>query len=627
MTQSTKPTSQTFRKLLNATRADTIVSALVQCCWNPDKNAGEPPPLTNIDLLNSMPSELDYSANIRGAFDSNFDRWQSEAYSHLFDCFRAIGLEVKATTREQWDIMNEAEWNQAVFFVFEGETLLSNETPDFIKWIKTDEMFLMRHDIDIGEELKETLAKKYTDAQRQSAEFDRLYLDLSSIIHYITQQPETTHISEDIPEDDRQRTQEVLNEVRLQRTNEKIERIHSFWKFCYRRDNSLSHPLAPAVRECLIDQTHRTVNEATADHANDLTTIPYAASEVHRRKWEPDGSVDTIEVDGEPIVTHIKQLPGPFVSDPDDATLFKPQGTQGELMPMPVQRDNMGTPVPLVAYQKYGKNLRSALASDVAQLMNIAYAANEPLILTSQDGASLLARGQDGKLRRTTPADETRFEHAFACIHGMAAWIVDDRNIPRFYPLTACDRFSDGRVRIAPASWARDRTKGKWTLTAGFGIAGQNRLKGNAHNNNIWRVITGVEYWLARERFAAAGTHKGISQALIPASGTTGPGNWYTLSWHEIMMIAGDIWDWNDKQANKRAHKRFQKIKEALIKHGYHVKFLNTPAEAGDTVEILFGKRKDGKLQVRATKRFVEGARKAKKRDWQTVNLSDFLGF
>ena len=35
---------------------------------------------------------------------------------------------------------------------------------------------------------------------------------------------------------------------------------------------------------------------------------------------------------------------------------------------------------------------------------------------------------------------------------------------------------------------------------------------------------------------------------------------------------------------------------------------------------------KDGKLKVRATERFVEGARKAKRQDWQTVNLIDFLG-
>ena len=42
----------------------------------------------------------------------------------------------------------------------------------------------------------------------------------------------------------------------------------------------------------------------------------------------------------------------------------------------------------------------------------------------------------------------------------------------------------------------------KDTFTAGFGVAGQNRLKGNAHNNNIWRVIIGIEYYLADPRLS-----------------------------------------------------------------------------------------------------------------------------
>lgn len=407
---------------------------------------------------------------------------------------------------------------------------------------------------------------------------------------------------------------------------ERIEVIHEIWLIARKTNPQIGHPLAPIVRQFLIEQAHRTIESATVDHVKKLATCPYAVSEVNRRKWGVDSSVEAIEVDGEPIITQLKKLPGPFVKDSDEAKLFKPVGTAGELMPMPNQRDNSDIPIPLVAYRKYGHNLRSALPSDVAQLLTLAYAANEPMKLTINEGARLLARGQDGQLgRQVREADEQRFEDAFACIHGMAAWIVAERNIARFYPLTACDRFSDGSVSIAPASWARDRSKGRWTLTAGFGVAGQNRLKGNAHNNNVWRVITGVEYWLARERFAGKGTYKGTSQALIPASGTAGPGSWYTLSWQELMMIAGDVWDQNDPQASNRSYKRFQKIRAALIQHGYQVKNLNKSAEAGDTVEFLFG-GKDGKVKVRATERFVEGARKAKRQDWQTANLTDYLG-
>ena len=409
---------------------------------------------------------------------------------------------------------------------------------------------------------------------------------------------------------------------------ERVKKVNQTWLSALDIDASLKHPIEPMIRAWQQEQTHRTIKTATVDQAQALTTIPYAVSEVNRRRWEIAGSVDAIEVDGEPIVTHINQLPGRWVSDDAawESKAYKPKNASGDLMPMPTQRDNIETPIPLVAYTKWGDNLKASLASDVAQLMSIAYAANEPLILSVKDGASLLSRGQDGELRRPRTPDERRFERAFSCVHGMAAWIEDERGIPRFYPLTACDRLSDNRVSIAAANWARDRKKGRWTLTAGFGVAGQNRLKGNAHKNNVWRVVTGVEYWLARERFAARGPHKKFSQAMIPASGTTGPGNWYTLNWQELMMIAGDVWDLSDKSAKGRAYKRFQKVRDALIQDGYQVKNLNTSAEAGDTVEFLF-EGKDGKLKVRATERFVEGAKKANRHDWQTVNLSDFLGF
>ena len=398
----------------------------------------------------------------------------------------------------------------------------------------------------------------------------------------------------------------------IENIEERIEAIHHKWEKVREVGVKIPHPLDPIMRAWVIDQTHRTPQTATVDHVQKLTTIPYVASEVNRRKWEIVGSVDAIEVDGEPIITHIKQLPG-TLSD-DDVKVLTPKGTQGELMPMPTQRNNMEIPVPLLAYQKYGTNLGSAIASDTAQLMTLAYAANEPLILSVKEGASLLARGEDGKFRPPRATDEQRFENAYACIQ-MAAWITDERGIDRFYPLTVCDRFSDNRVSIAAASWAKDRKAGRWTLTAGGGIAGQNRLKGDTHNNNVGRVITGVEYWLARERFSANGPHARISQALIPASGTTGPGNWYTLSWQELMMIAGDIWDQKDEAANKRAYKRFQKIREALTQHGYEVKKLHTPAEAGDTVEFLFEKKRGrggAKVKVRATARFVEGAKNRK---------------
>ena len=385
----------------------------------------------------------------------------------------------------------------------------------------------------------------------------------------------------------------------------------------------LPNPVIPLIQAWQKEEKRkkcRTIGQATVDHVQQTTRQPYAVSEVNRRRWKSiQGSVNAIEVDGEPIVTRVKNLPG-------DHRAFKTIGTTGELMPMPIQRDNMETPVVLMAYQQYGDNLRKATAPDTAQLLGLAHITNEPIILSINDGARLLARDQNGNPRRPRAADEARFEIAFACIDGMSTWIVDQRNIPRYYPLTACNRYANNTVSIDAAAWAKDPKAGRWTLTAGLGIGGLNRLKGNVHNNNILRVITGIEYWLAREAPAWTGTSARISKALIP-EGKTGAGTWRTLHWRDFMTIGGDLWDKTDKMADNRAYKRFYKIRNALIAAGYQIQSLSQPALAGDTVEFLFSKTKNGQVKVRATARFIEAARKADRKEWETVSLTNFLGW
>ena len=161
-----------------------------------------------------------------------------------------------------------------------------------------------------------------------------------------------------------------------------------------------------------------------------MVAMPYTASEVNRRKWEEIGSIDAVEVDGEPIVTAMANIPPYSREHPDDLrtlyTVFKPSGAQGELqLQMPPGRDTMETPLPLVAYKQYGSDLRSATAADVAQVMSLAYAANEPLTFSFRDdiGASILARGGDGKPRPPKTSDVARFEKAFMCLYGMAGWV------------------------------------------------------------------------------------------------------------------------------------------------------------------------------------------------------------
>ena len=246
------PTDRSFNQLLNATTADEIIPTMTQCCWEADGSEGESPHLTTSKLWYALPSELDYCANIRGALDREWERWQSMAYSYLFDCFRAIGLDVQAIPIEQWDIMGDMERNQAVYFVWENNALLFSETPDWIKEILSIDNFTRA--ADITAEAKRAFTDKYTETQRQCAHFDQLYIDLSSLIHYVTQHF-TRRIPEHIPEHMRPTTDEERKEVYLLLMNEKLERIHSFWKFCYEKKNFLSHPFVPFIKAWLQQQS------------------------------------------------------------------------------------------------------------------------------------------------------------------------------------------------------------------------------------------------------------------------------------------------------------------------------------------------------------------------------------
>ena len=448
------------------------------------------------------------------------------------------------------------------------------------------------------------------------------------------------------------------NDVSDGNIRDTIVKIHYLWlyargcveeltKDAEKKPKPLIHPLAPIIRAWQQEQSaegaeqraKNSIKTASVDHVRDMVAMPYTASEVNRRKWEEIGSIDAVEVDGEPIVTAMANIPPYSREHPDDLrtfyTVFKPSGAQGELqLQMPPGRDTMETPLPLVAYKQYGRDLRSATAADVAQVMSLAYAANEPLTFSLKDdiGASILSRGGDGKPRPPKTSDVARFERAFMCLYGMAGWVKHpERNSYHFMPFLNILRDDFDCFTVSVPEWLK-RDKGKFTLTAGFGVAGQNRLVGQAHTNNIWRVVAGIEYYLARGKAMRGGYFKRVSQELTPANGNTGPGAWQELTWQELMMIAGDVWDLNDKTATAKAYQRFKKIRAMLRQAGYETPALGKKgAKAGDTVEFYFGKgnpRRGGtKVCVRASDRFIEAARKAKNQEWEQVSLTEFLGW
>lgn len=251
-------TNQTQSQTSSPT-ADQIVNGLAKGLQRRDGNEGEEIHLTTSDLWYALPSELDHHGAIRGALDRDLNRWQSEAYFNLFECFGTIGLDVRKVTIREWDQMDVKEGDspetydekiqkldEAVYFVFDQEKLLFSENPDWIASILEINNFLtMDMDSDrIYNHHKELLPFEFSEKQRQCAQFDRLYFDLSSLIHYITQHY-TTRIREkkiDPP---------PVIPIYLRIMAAKIQSIYSFWEFCRKFDESLNPPLAPMVRACL----------------------------------------------------------------------------------------------------------------------------------------------------------------------------------------------------------------------------------------------------------------------------------------------------------------------------------------------------------------------------------------
>ena len=352
-----------------------------------------------------------------------------------------------------------------------------------------------------------------------------------------------------------------------------------------------------------------------------LTSLPYGVSEISRNQWEEIvGSIDAVMVDGQPLATHIPE----FKTRQRRGKLkaYKPGNTQGQLsLGFPFSRQPLGQPIPLIAYSEYGGDLHSSIAADVSVLLFLVHAGNQGMELSHKDGARLLARDSKGGFRKKiVKSDEQRFINAWSAMRSMMVWIErDGLFIP--YDMAICSRINDDKVSLTKPLWAENRVEGQWTLTAGYGATGKNRLFGKIDDGGIWRTIAGVEYYLARDFPMMTGKDKDIARSLVPVS-PGGPGKWQKVDWRTFMRLTGDNWNEGDRKEEAKIRQRYKRRKEALAAAGYVVGSHKT-AIAGDTVEFSFGRR--GMAWFRATDRFCEAAKLAKAKEWATVNLQDFL--
>ena len=306
-------------------KAGEIISTISQIEWKQMGNDGDPPP---IDLWYALPSELDHHGSIRGALDRDLNRWQSEAYLLLFECFRAIGLDVQKVTLAEWEQIDVKEGDtpeiydekmqkldEAVYFVFDQNKLLFNENPGWIASILEINNFLTMDSDKIYNQHRELIPFGYSEKQRQCARFDSLYFDLSSLIHYITQHYTTRSRKKKIDP-------QTVIPIYLRIMAEKIETIYSFWEFCRKFNKSLKPPLVPMVRACLIEQAAKPI------------TREY--DQTHPGSALPQKSVASVRY---PFYEIIGETPTPSVEMPSAGQLLFPSFERKMYLPeyLPLQ--------------------------------------------------------------------------------------------------------------------------------------------------------------------------------------------------------------------------------------------------------------------------------------------------
>lgn len=398
--------------------------------------------------------------------------------------------------------------------------------------------------------------------------------------------------------------------------------INTFWQDIEEaHPGEYKHPLVPVFEEIHRCHTTRTLSTATADHINKTFSTPYVISEINRTVWIDESDMTIVRVDGELVANIIKELPPPDKNR--NRTILRPrragnQRLQGLLFN--TERNPEPKPIPLLAYEEFGRDLRNSSAQDTAFLLKLVYASNQPLRITAKEGAQLLARSRKGTFRRIRQSDIDRFGNAYLNARGLHVWLVDGTGYSTPFEVVKAERpdLHTGEFLIEQPGWWK-RAEGRWTLSGGLN---PHRLAGHAENK-LQRYIDGVEFWLARAPFSNKGTNKGIAKTLIPdGSRTAGAGEWITLDWRTFLRLGGDHWDDKNKTADNSARQRWNRLKDLLTTHGYTVRGKHQRSLSGDTIEFRVG---HGGCMVRTTARFTEAARKAQNNQWESIELKKLI--
>ena len=378
-------------------------------------------------------------------------------------------------------------------------------------------------------------------------------------------------------------------------------------------------PLSQIVRAW--QNRPRTIETASVSVSGG-TRLPYRASEFGRNQWHEVQAVDAVEIDGVPYAVKMAEIGTPVFPDYETARKSKKPvlyASTGEpidqlSLAFTTPRKPIETPIALIAFERFGWDLRKSLACDCAFLMKIVLASNQSLLIPKHEGAQLLARSRDGGYRRVFESDEQRFEIATKVFHDLVFWI-DDGGVFRWFPMLDVTKDEQGRAIMQMPPWYKSS---QYTITGGL-VNAHTRMQGQINDGGIWRTVDAMEYYLARSAPVRHGKFAGIANALTPANGKTGPGQWEKLTRDEFFRLTGDN---THGVADGTLRKRFFDRKNRLKDAGY-ITAGNRPAEANDTVEF---QSVHGGVWVRATDKGVESAKKAQRGHIETRSLNEILG-
>lgn len=585
--------TKSIEKLLDPNIAPEAIPSSVEALWDwfPDHN----------------PSYKSHFLEVLEREPSPDNHFIDEEYARLGACFRAIGVEVIRHDSDDMSISEDEKLEKHRYVQSEYQ-YLNIPLPDHIptttlppsnSTIVSMMSSLMRpHTREMTKRLLKHDYNKLTDSKLDRME----YKTIESVLQAIDTN--------------------VLRDIAVPKMCESIQILYRFWLRCYEKDKTLKPLIAPTIRAYIMDKSTKRFSDASADNINRAFPIPHVISEIARNTWVEEGEgIPSINVDGEHLISPIKQLPSPH--DKHKRKIYRPhragkQRMQGVLFHS--ERLPPEIPIPLVAYEQFGSDLRNSLAADMSLILKLVYASNQPLQFTREEGAQFLARDQNGDFRRVYQTDIERFNNLYLGLRGIYIWLPGTDRWKTPTPYEVVDVHSTdaktGKVYIAQPKWWK-RADGHWTLTGGLNPA---RLAGHAQNR-LQRYIDGTEFWLARAKFPNSGKHKGIANTLIPDSNkTTGPGPWQPLDWRTFLTLGGDNWDFNDKVADNAANQRWKRLRDLLIEHGYTIQGKRLRSKSGDTVELVI---KRGGLSVRATHRFTEAARKAIRKQWEILPLNE----